>query len=31
MVSSEEEAYPIFKSLDADYVLVVFGGFAGCV
>lgn len=27
--STEEKAYPIMKSLDVDYVLVVFGGFIG--
>lgn len=29
LASSEEEAYPIFESLDVDYVLVVFGGLVG--
>ncbi|KAF0720808.1 Aste57867_3 [Aphanomyces stellatus] len=28
LASSEEAAAPIFKSLDVDYVLVVFGGYA---
>lgn len=27
--SSEEKAYPIIRSLDVDYVLVIFGGFIG--
>jgi dolichyl-diphosphooligosaccharide--protein glycosyltransferase len=29
MSSTEEKAYPIMQSLDVDYVLVIFGGFAG--
>jgi hypothetical protein len=29
MATPEEEAYPILKSLDADYVLIIFGGFSG--
>lgn len=27
--STEEQAYPILRSLDVDYVLVIFGGFIG--
>ncbi len=29
LASTEEEAYPIFESLDVDYVLVIFGGLTG--
>ena len=29
MASTEEDAYPIFQSLDVDYVLVIFGGLTG--
>lgn len=29
LASSEEEAYPIFESLDVDYVLLIFGGMTG--
>lgn len=29
LASSEEDAYPIFESLDVDYVLVIFGGAIG--
>lgn len=29
MATTEEQAYPIMKSLDVDYVLVVFGGMTG--
>jgi len=29
LASSEEQAYPIFESLDVDYVLVIFGGLTG--
>jgi dolichyl-diphosphooligosaccharide--protein glycosyltransferase len=29
LATSEEEAYPIFESLDVDYVLVIFGGVTG--
>lgn len=29
LTSSEESAFPIFESLDVDYVLVVFGGYIG--
>lgn len=29
MASREEDAYPIMESLDADYVLVIFGGVTG--
>ncbi|KAL0590353.1 hypothetical protein ABG067_001599 [Albugo candida] len=29
LASTEEDAYPILKSLDVDYVLVVFGGMTG--
>ncbi len=29
LASTEEQAYPIFESLDVDYVLVIFGGMTG--
>lgn len=29
LASTEEQAYPIFESLDVDYVLVIFGGLTG--
>ena len=29
LASSEEDAYPIFESLDVDYVLLIFGGYTG--
>jgi len=29
LASTEEDAYPIFESLDVDYVLVIFGGLTG--
>lgn len=29
MASTEEKAYPVIASLDVDYVLVIFGGYAG--
>lgn len=29
MATTEEEAYPIMLKLDADYVLVIFGGMVG--
>jgi len=29
MASTEEKAYPIMRSLDVDYVLVLFGGLSG--
>jgi len=29
MASTEEKAYPIMRSLDVDYVLVIFGGLTG--
>lgn len=29
MSSAEDKAYPIIRSLDVDYVLVVFGGYSG--
>jgi dolichyl-diphosphooligosaccharide--protein glycosyltransferase len=29
LATTEEEAYPIFESLDVDYVLVIFGGLTG--
>ncbi len=29
MASSEEKAYEIAKSLDVDYVLIIFGGMVG--
>ena len=29
MSSTEEDAYPIMRSLDVDYVLVIFGGLIG--
>lgn len=29
LATTEEEAYPIFESLDVDYVLVIFGGVTG--
>lgn len=29
MASSEDEAYQIMRSLDVDYVLIVFGGMSG--
>merc|ERR1712146_445419 len=29
LASTEEDAYPIFESLDVDYVLVIFGGMTG--
>ncbi|KNB42178.1 dolichyl-diphosphooligosaccharide--protein glycosyltransferase subunit [Blastocystis sp. subtype 4] len=29
LASSEDKAYPIIRSLDVDYVLVIFGGFVG--
>lgn len=29
LASTEENAYPIFESLDVDYVLVIFGGVTG--
>lgn len=29
LASTEENAYPIFESLDVDYVLVIFGGLTG--
>ena len=31
MSSPERKAWQIYRSLDVDYVLVVFGGFIGCV
>ena len=30
MSSPERKAWQIYRSLDVDYVLVVFGGFIGC-
>jgi dolichyl-diphosphooligosaccharide--protein glycosyltransferase len=29
MASNEEDSYEIFSKLDVDYVLVIFGGYAG--
>ena len=29
LASTEEKAYPILKSLDVDYMLVIFGGMTG--
>ena len=30
MASHEEQAWQIYRSLDVNYVFVVFGGFIGC-
>ena len=30
MASPERKAWKIYRELDVDYVLVVFGGFIGC-
>ena len=30
MASPEEQAWQIYRSLDVNYVFVVFGGFIGC-